>query len=254
MAYTTSSGSSLLDAPLSRPLPGSLLTTPSFERALSANKVAKRPRSSSVLNVTKIRPNYDDTSDLGGALNPNADWVNLKGAWSVPLTMGNSGERERRQLIHVFFIILGKVLLSILPGIDEDFSWTILNLSYIIISYIVFHGVKGVPTDLTINSGGYEGLTLWEQIDAGAHYTPAKKWLTTLPIVLFLLSTHYTTGYFALNLSALVFVGLAPKLPYFHRLRFKFFDKNLVPEPSAPPTPVETSMAAGERDFGLFYS
>ena len=27
-------------------------------------------------------------------------------------------------------------------------------------------------------------LTLWEQIDHGAQYTPAKKWLTSLPIVL----------------------------------------------------------------------
>jgi len=42
-----------------------------------------------------------------------------------------------------------------------------------------------------------------------------------------------------LNLVALTGVGLAPKLPYFHRLRFKFFDMGATPEPSAPPTPVE---------------
>ena len=52
------------------------------------------------------------------------------------------------------------------------------------ITYIVFHYVKGVPFDLSSNSGVYDQLTLWEQIDSGAQYTPAKKWLTTLPIVL----------------------------------------------------------------------
>jgi hypothetical protein len=30
--------------------------------------------------------------------------------------------------------------------------------------------------------GAYDELTLWEQIDSGAQYTPAKKWLTSVPI------------------------------------------------------------------------
>ena len=51
-------------------------------------------------------------------------------------------------------------------------------------SYVIFHYVTGVPFDMTNNSGVYDNLTLWEQIDSGAQYTPAKKWLTTLPIVL----------------------------------------------------------------------
>jgi hypothetical protein len=32
--------------------------------------------------------------------------------------------------------------------------------------------------------GAYDDLTLWEQIDMGAQYTPAKKWLTGVPICL----------------------------------------------------------------------
>ena len=52
------------------------------------------------------------------------------------------------------------------------------------VTYLVFHYVTGVPFDLANNSGVYDRLTLWEQIDSGAQYTPAKKWLTTLPIVL----------------------------------------------------------------------
>jgi hypothetical protein len=33
--------------------------------------------------------------------------------------------------------------------------------------------------------GVYDEYTLWEQIDSGAHYTPAKKWLTSVPIGLY---------------------------------------------------------------------
>ncbi|CAG8629714.1 16225_t:CDS:2, partial [Cetraspora pellucida] len=50
-------------------------------------------------------------------------------------------------------------------------------------SFVMFHWVKGVPFDF--NSGAYDGLTLWEQIDNGAQFTPAKKYLTAVPIGLY---------------------------------------------------------------------
>jgi hypothetical protein len=33
-----------------------------------------------------------------------------------------------------------------------------------------------------MTAGEYDELTLWEQIDSGAQYTPAKKYLTSVPI------------------------------------------------------------------------
>ena len=95
----------------------------------------------------------------------------------------------------------------------------------------MFHWVKGVPFDF--NAGAFDNLNMWEQMDNGAQYTPAKKFLTAVPIVLyahtyiylflgtglmarFLLSTHYTHyqfSMFVVNLWALVMV-LIPKLPF----------------------------------------
>lgn len=91
------------------------------------------------------------------------------------------------------------------------------------VSYVIFHYVKGAPMDM--NNGVYDDLTLWEQIDYEYQYTPAKKYLTSLPIALFLLSTHYShynPWLFTLNMTALLFV-LFPKLPMLHRLRFLVF-------------------------------
>lgn len=97
----------------------------------------------------------------------------------------------------------------------------------------MFHWVTGIPFGGDLHSGAYDELTLWEQIDDGAQYTPAKKWLFSVPIVLsvrslarchesfthwlcsFLASTHYTIynpWLFAVNITALVIV-LIPKLP-----------------------------------------
>lgn len=78
----------------------------------------------------------------------------------------------------------------------------------------MFHYVRGVPFEF--NSGAYDNLTMWEQIDDGAQYTPAKKFLLSVPIVLFLLSTHYThydLKYFTFNFIATL-AAIVPKLPF----------------------------------------
>jgi len=80
-------------------------------------------------------------------------------------------------------------------------------------SYIMFHYVRGTPFEF--NGGAFDNLNMWEQIDNGAQYTPAKKFLLSVPIVLFLLSTHYThydLVYFCINFCAVLAVVI-PKLP-----------------------------------------
>lgn len=49
----------------------------------------------------------------------------------------------------------------------------------------MFHGVTGIPFQNELHGGAYDDLTLWEQIDDGAQYTPAKKWLLCVPIALY---------------------------------------------------------------------
>ncbi|TYJ56477.1 hypothetical protein B9479_002880 [Cryptococcus floricola] len=190
-----------------------------------------RARSSSLVTVTEVGGDDPDNvvDRLGAGNNENAAWVNAPGAW----------------LIHPVLICCGKLLIDAIPGMTQDVSWTIVNLSYITFSFIMFHHVTGLPFESTMStSGAYDDLTLWEQIDSGAQYTPAKKWLTSVPILLFLISTHYTRYdyvLFALNFAALIFV-LFPKLPILHRLRFHFTVNNATdipstPNPSRPPSP-----------------
>jgi hypothetical protein len=116
--------------------------------------------------------------------------------------------------IHIVLILLCKIIYDIIPGVSQETSWTLTNITYMFGSYIMFHYVRGVPFDF--NSGAYDNLNMWEQIDDGAQYTPAKKFLLTVPIMLFLLSTHYThydMTYFTINFLALLGV-IIPKLPF----------------------------------------
>lgn len=68
----------------------------------------------------------------------------------------------------------------------------------------MFHWVTGIPFQSDLHGGVYDELTLWEQIDQGAQYTPAKKWLMVVPILLcvYLLSSSLGSDWRPLNLPS----------------------------------------------------
>lgn len=123
-------------------------------------------------------------------------------------------------MIHFVLIVALKIFFDILPVTrSQEASWTLTNLSYMFATYIMFHWVRGTPFEF--NSGAYDNLNMWEQIDNGDQYTPTKKFLLSVPIILFLVSTHYThydIMFFTINVLATVAVVI-PKLPALHRLR-----------------------------------
>lgn len=116
-------------------------------------------------------------------------------------------------MIHPILIIVLKIIYDIIPGITQETSWTLVNTTYMAGSYLMFHYVRGIPFEF--NAGAYDNLNMWEQIDNEDQYTPAKKFLLSVPICLFLVSTHYTNydlAYFMINFLATVAVVI-PKLP-----------------------------------------
>ncbi|CAI5760740.1 unnamed protein product [Candida verbasci] len=182
---------------------GDLTPTPSHQ---PAHTITRPRRSSSI--IQHLEPDTIDTK-IDQALNPNlnANWVNQKGAW----------------LIHIIIIIILKIFYNFLNILNNDWKWTMTNLTYNIGSYIMFHQVKGTPFEF--NSGAYDNLTMWEQIDNGDQYTPTKKFLMIVPIGLFLISTHYSNY----NLNLFLLNGLSclcvviPKLAIAHRLRVTLY-------------------------------
>lgn len=138
----------------------------------------------------------------------------------IPCCLAISDYDPGAWAIHFVLIFLGKIFFDIIPGMSQETSWTLVNLSYMAGSYLMFHYVRGVPFDF--NAGAYDNLNMWEQIDNGDQYTPAKKFLLSVPILLFLISTHYThydLTYFIVNFLATMAVVI-PKLPSVRALRY----------------------------------
>lgn len=172
----------------------------------SSNARQHRRRSSSI--ISHVEPEtFEEKIDQESTPNLNANWVHSKGAW----------------IIHIVIILILKLFFDLVPGLSNEISWSLTNATYVIGSYIMFHYVKGTPFDF--NSGAYDNLTMWEQLDEGDFYTPSKKFLVGVPIWLFLCSTHYShydLKLFIINLLICA-VGVVPKLPIFDRLRISLF-------------------------------
>jgi hypothetical protein len=164
-----------------------------------------RRRSGSIVKMEEVGDrSVEEVLDRSAFVNLNANWVDAKGV------LGHLAGAFRfthylpsgAWLIHVVLITVGKIIIDNIPGISQQISWTLVNLLYLAVrslflcviifslrhflyvqlTYLMFHWVTGIPFE---NHGGaYDELTLWEQIDDGAHYTPAKKWLISVPILL----------------------------------------------------------------------
>ncbi|KAI8921475.1 ORMDL family [Entophlyctis helioformis] len=129
-------------------------------------------------------------------------------------------------IANICVIVLLRFGLAVLPGISTEASWTLTNLGYNAATFLMFHWMSGTP--FNHNQNELDGMTLWEQIDGGAQFTPTKKYLTAVPIFMFLLSTHYThydATTFTINLISLIIVLIA-KLPVMHRVRLFGFNKH----------------------------
>ncbi|KAI9172494.1 ormdl [Paramyrothecium foliicola] len=176
----------------------------------------RRRRSSSILQVYHEPPEtIEQINDQAALPNLNANWTNAKVLDEMPHLLTPSFRSVLGAwTIHIVLIACLKIFFDVIPGVSQETSWTLTNITYMCGSYIMFHYVRGVPFEF--NSGAFDNLNMWEQIDNGAQYTPTKKFLLSVPIVLFLLSTHYThydLAYFIINFMAVLAVVI-PKLPF----------------------------------------
>ena len=203
MDHTTNEPLAVEESPLT-PNVSNLKPFPSQNNKISTPVTDhRRRRSSSVISHVE-QETFEDENDQQMLPNMNATWVDQRGAW----------------LIHIVVIVLLRLFYSLFPGSTPKWTWTLTNMTYIIGFYIMFHLVKGTPFDF--NGGAYDNLTMWEQINDETLYTPTRKFLLIVPIVLFLISNQYYRNdmtLFLSNLAVTVFVGVVPKLGITHRLR-----------------------------------
>ncbi|XP_008802460.1 ORM1-like protein 2 [Phoenix dactylifera] len=146
---------------------------------------------------------YAEAAGAAPVLNRNTEWVVYPGVWTTYILL-------------IFFAWIAVLsLLRCSPGV----AWTIVNLAHFFVTYHCFHWRKGTP--FAEDQGIYNGLTWWEQVDNGKQLTNNRKFLSTVPVILYLIALHTTDyQYPMLFLNTLaVFVLVVAKFPNMHKVR-----------------------------------
>eukprot|EP01006_Ploeotia_vitrea_P046909 TRINITY_DN67072_c3_g10_i1.p1 TRINITY_DN67072_c3_g10~~TRINITY_DN67072_c3_g10_i1.p1 ORF type:complete len:112 (-),score=57.70 TRINITY_DN67072_c3_g10_i1:60-395(-) len=102
---------------------------------------------------------------------------------------------------------------------DQKYAWTVIHVLCTAFHVYFLHWKLGSP--FWDNSGDYDRLTFWEQIDNGVQYTANRKFLTVVPVIVYLLasaSTNWATHPLVMNTAVLV-LELLGKAGFMHRVR-----------------------------------
>lgn len=136
-------------------------------------------------------------------LNRNTEWFTYPGVWTT----------------YILILFFSWLLVLSIFGCSPGMAWTIVNLSHFLVTYHFFHWKKGTP--FADDQGIYNRLTWWEQIDSGKQLTRNRKFLTVVPVVLYLIASH-TTDYqhpmLFFNTVAVIVLVIA-KFPNMHKVR-----------------------------------
>jgi len=139
-----------------------------------------------------------------GEVNPNSGYLSSRGMW----------------LTYCAGVLLLHLCLLSIPFLSVSWTWTLTNIIHNLAMFIFLHLVKGTPW-VSGDQGVVRSLTHWEQIDDGAQFTATRKFLTIVPVVLFMLTSFYTkydSFHFYINFISMMTVVI-PKSPMFHEVR-----------------------------------
>ncbi|KAA0184022.1 ORMDL sphingolipid biosynthesis regulator 2 [Fasciolopsis buskii] len=138
-------------------------------------------------------------------LNPTSEYFNSQGTW----------------VTYILVIVIVHFVLLCVPFLSTAVVWTLTCSIHNVVMYLFLHWEKGSPYE-TLDQGEARVLTQWEQFDDGEQFSPTKKFLLVVPIVLFLLASFYTEYdpvHCVVNATSLIILAVLPKLPQFYRVR-----------------------------------
>jgi ORMDL family len=121
------------------------------------------------------------------------EWLNGPAAW----------------MAYTAVIVSGRLVFGLIPGSRDFHAWTCVNIFHAIITFFLFHWVKGnpFPTYWAYTPPSSEQRTFWEQIDRRWQNTPSRKFCTAIVIGVYLLAAASTP----------------PSHPFLHIMNFAAF-------------------------------
>ncbi|GJP42548.1 hypothetical protein CLOM_g2101 [Closterium sp. NIES-68] len=139
-------------------------------------------------------------------VNKNTAWFSYPGVWTT----------------YLIIVVLVWLLILIVFQCSVASACVAVNIIHFVVTFYLFHWKKGSP--FAEDQGLYDRLTWWEQIDGRRQLTPNRKFLTLVPVLLYLITSFYMRHepnselFFVIN-TVLVFALVIAKLPALDKVR-----------------------------------
>ena len=110
------------------------------EESGAQTKQRTRTRSGSLLKVEQVgEGSAEQDLDQNLYVNINADWVNMKGEHDPSSTVSSDltslfSLSSGAWLVHPLLVFCGKIVIDTVPGMNQEISWTLTNLLYLLVS------------------------------------------------------------------------------------------------------------------------
>eukprot|EP00270_Netrium_digitus_P005404 TRINITY_DN1709_c0_g1_i3.p1 TRINITY_DN1709_c0_g1~~TRINITY_DN1709_c0_g1_i3.p1 ORF type:complete len:215 (+),score=9.12 TRINITY_DN1709_c0_g1_i3:163-807(+) len=129
------------------------------------NRVSSNPRSP--LKTYDPSGPFLVKAETPSDLNKNTEWFLYPGVWTM------------------YFLTVALTWLLILSVLrcSMGTAWTLVHLIHATVTFYLFHWKKGSP--VSEDQGVYDKLTWWEQMDDGRQLTRNRKFLTLVPVILY---------------------------------------------------------------------
>ncbi|KAG6427222.1 hypothetical protein SASPL_111464 [Salvia splendens] len=164
-------------------------------------------------------------------LNRNTEWFTYPGVWTtyililffswlVVLSVTNCTPGMAWTIVNVcHFLLLIMLVSHMMLELETGVYKCLWRVPSNMVTYHFFHWKKGTP--FGDDQGIYNGLTWWEQIDNGKQLTRNRKFLTVVPVVLYLIASHTTDYQYPMLLfnTLAVLVLVVAKFPNMHKVR-----------------------------------
>eukprot|EP01084_Bolivina_argentea_P017499 32686_1 len=189
--------------------------------------------SSRPTNVKRPNPTYrplrQTSADLSGqnlkSNIPLLEQVPLRRSQSFPNLSVTFADGYAFWLYYLCILFVFWYTLFLFPFLRVWPALTIINIFHAILSFYFMHWKRGTAD--AFDAGRFDRYTFWEMLDDGKQYTPARKFFTVVPIVLFLMACYehdWRKRYYAANVIALC-ASVIPKMPMMMGVRFLGINK-----------------------------
>ena len=142
------------------------------------------------------------------------EWLNAPAAWGV----------------YIGIVAGVRFLAGLAPGVHEFHAWTFVNILHAVITFFIFHWIKGnpFPTYWALSTPSNDKRTWWEQLDRRWQNTPSRKFCTAVVFMLYVFAVRTTPpsliAYHIANFAAFAVVFIA-KLPAMDSVRILGINK-----------------------------